>query len=466
MPLPAKPQTPNLVQPAWKTCRFDGIASFLPGVWNGKPHSAEFVAKLAENFRKYSSGAKPYYTPYVSINHKDELQAGRVAAARLNGETLVLDADDVPEPVGAWRNAGGITQPSIEYFEPVYDPTGKLIDGFRKPDGSIEPGPVLKCLTLLGADAPAVKGLPPLPYATFSHAPRRDPSNPGRGARVRKFANVSTSFVQGATMDRAGIIAALQQMGFDVNSITDDIPDAFLKAVLDSMQAAKCTPVDATNGTGGNTGAQFADVGASTGAAGATIDAGGMGGGVQMPIAAGGQQQPSQIVLKFADNTPAGIAAGLGPVVAALQAQANATIAAIAADGRRNLAAINQATAQQAHANKFNEVTAFVNSLATPDAAGFVRLTPAQKPSTVALLMKCDAVTVRKFADGKTFGNELAEMKANLLGTLPKIRVGGERMQDRQAQPGDRTTALDPDRRARILGGSDLGRKFLAEQKK
>ena len=220
----------DFVPPAWKVCKLSDVASFQPGTWNGREHDAAFVRKLVDNFHKYSTGPQPYYVPYISINHDDKLQAGRVEAARLKpGNVLSLDGADIPEPVGAWRNAGGLVQPSIEYFEPVRDQAGQLVDGFRKPDGSIEDGPVLKCLTLLGADAPAVKGLPPLPFAKFSH-----------GGRVRKFSNL---FSEGAGMDRAAMIAALQAMQVDTSGITDVVPDEVLKAWLDSLQKASAAPV-------------------------------------------------------------------------------------------------------------------------------------------------------------------------------------------------------------------------------
>lgn len=432
----------------------DDVASFRPGVWNGIPHDLDFIKQLVSNFERYSTGESPYYRPYISINHDDKLQAGAVAAARLKGDTLHLDGVDIPEPVGAWRNAGGISQPSIEYYEPIYDATGRLIDGFRCPDGSISPTPVLKCLTLLGADAPAVKGLPPLPAATF--ADRRH-----MGGRVRKFSNDSpTQQVQ--TMDRAAMLAALQVMGVDITPFTDVVPDEVMRAVMEAMQKMQATPAaDAPPPMPTDPAQQFSD---------------GLGGGVPaMPAPASsgipgvsGNAQPSSVVLKFSDTTPTALQTALRPILDSAQATINA-LTAQAAQASRQLAAVNRTTAQQAHAQKFADVTAFVNKLATRDANGFVRIQPVQRASITALLMKCDNSAVRKFSDGKTTGTELAELKAGLELSLPKLRAFGDKMPDPQGDApgatGSGPNGMDPDRRARMLKATPQGKKILAGSK-
>lgn len=454
MPAPATP-TAKAVPPAYPVCRLADVASFSPGVWNGKPHDKKFIEQLAANFAKYSTGPNPYYQPYVSLNHKDELRGGFVGAARVSADSVLhLDAENVPEPVGAWRNAGGLTQPSIEYFEPVYDDAGKLVDGFRRPDGSIEPGPVLKCLTLLGNDAPANKGLPDLPFATYSH---HHPRHRAEGGRVRRFSNDPNL---GATMDRAAMIAALTAAGIDMTSVTDAVPDEFLKAVLDMMQKS-ATPADLPAAPAPEMADAFAGVGAAP-----AIPA------APAPAASGipgiGTAQPSSVVLKFKDTTPAGIAQGM----ADFQATVNAQVQSILATATANMAAVNRAAAQQAHAAKFNDVTAFVASLGKPDAKGNVRIQPAQKVAITALLMKCDGTRVRKFADGKRDGSELDEMKANLSATLPFLKFS-EKMPDGSGAgvvtPGGRGTAgggIDPERRARMLSATPQGRALLALEAK
>lgn len=439
-------QSSKAVPPAWKLCELPNIAAFSTGTWNGKPHDSAFLRKIVDNFRKYSSGPNPYYQPYISLNHKDELRSGHISGARLEGsELLRLDGRDIPEPVGAWRNAGGLVQPSIEYFEPVYDETGKLIDGFRKPDGTIEDGPVLKCLTLLGADAPAVKGLPPLPMAVQQFR---------YGGRVRRFSN------GGRGMDRAAMIAALQTMGVDVTGITDVVPDEVIKAWLDSLQAAKSGPPPADTVPDANAVMPMADAVTGTGAA------------LALPTPAPAPttgaapgQQPTQVVYKFNDNNPVVRAQAFQQFIADQVAQTN-QLRAIAAQATQQLAAVNNAASQQARAAKFADVTAFVNALAKPDEKGMVRILPAQKPGFITMLMELDNVRVRKFADGKSSGSALDEMKQQLTATLPKIKATGERMADPapHVPGGTPGGGMDPARRAAVLQGTPQGRAILAKE--
>lgn len=435
---PVTGQKGSLVAPAWPTCRLEDVAAFHPGVWNGKDHDAAFVKALVDNFKKYSSGPTPYYRPYVSLNHKDELQSGFVSGARLkSGSVLSLDADDVPEPVGKWRAAGAIRQPSIEYFEPVYDEKGKLVDGFRKPDGSIETGPVLKALTLLGADSPGVKGLPELPFAKYSHTPVHPAF--ARGARVRRFSNSG-----GDVMDRAAMIAALQALNMDVSGITDAVPDEVLKAFLTALQATQGTP--AAPAPDAVPPVQMADT--LSGAGNAIVPA------TAPAIPGVPSGQPSKVTLQFTDKT------ATKEWVDGIEAQLNRII-------QTNAAVVRQ-SAEAANVAKFADVTAFVTALATPDAKGMVKIQPAQRAPLVALLMKCDNVTVRKFADGKKEGSELAEMKAQLAATLPPYKLG-DKMPDPQrnepgAGPGVRGH-IDPERRQQMLAATPQGRAVLAAEK-
>jgi hypothetical protein len=447
-----------LVKPSYKTCRFDGIVSFRAGTWNGKPHGPGFLNQIVENFRKFSSGPNAYYKPYVSINHKDELQSGIVVGAHLNKDGLLeLDADDVPEVVGELRAANAIRQPSIEYFEPVWDESGKLVDGFRRPDGSIEPTPVLKALTLLGADSPAVKGLPDLPFAkhnddTTSRFHARTLKEQRRrkyGASAAAFANdspTSTVTPEDSTMDRAGMIAALQAMGMDTAGITDVVPDEVLKSFLEMCQKMQQPAAPATDATV----PQMAD--ATTGATAATTAIAPLTSAPTIPGMP--TSQPSTVTLKFNDATAA------QSLVAQLQNQWNEIL--------RQTAAAHRTVEQQASVQKFADVTAFVTLLATPDHTGHVRIQPAQRAWYTQQLMKCDNVSVRRFSDGKNQGTELAESKAQLLTTLPKFRLG-ERMADPQSnQPGARPGGggIDPDRRARMLGATPQGREILKAEKK
>jgi hypothetical protein len=129
------------------------------------------LRSLAANFKKYLGE----YRPFVSLNHDDGLRFGRITDCYLDGDTLYLDAEGIPVEVGRWVNEGKLAEPSIEFWSgPDY--VGK--------DGRPATGRVLKSLTLLGNQPPAVKGMPPLPAATFAHrgTVRRFAGTPGRPA--------------------------------------------------------------------------------------------------------------------------------------------------------------------------------------------------------------------------------------------------------------------------------------------
>lgn len=451
----------NLVQPPYRTCRFDDIVSFRSGTWNGKDHGPDFLGTLVANFRKFSSGPNPYYKPYVSLNHKDEFRAGFVSGAELSDDggepVLTLDADDVPEDVGQLRAAGAITQPSIEYFQPVYNEAGELVDGFRQPDGTICPTPVLKCLTLLGADSPAVKGLPDLPFAKYNDAAqkyadrvRRDQERLKFGVSALSFANDSpTDSLQTPTevptMDRAAMLAALAAMNVDVNVFTEAVPDEVIKAVLEAMQKAQGNPGATPPDMSKTPPIQMADVTGSTGAATLPTPAPSSPAIPGMPTAT-----PSRVTLQFADKTAS------AAFIKAEEARINQILA--------NQAALERAQQQSLATMKFNDVTAFVRQLGTKDANGKVRIQPAQAPILTRQLMRCDAVRVQKFSDGSQ-GTELEAEKRNLLATLPFLKLG-----ERLADPSNPTTGvnngggLDADRRRRMLAATPQGKEILKKE--
>lgn len=448
MPSPAttEPKSGTAVKTLWPFCRMDGVESFRPGTWNGRKFDSAFISAMRDNFVRYSTGPTPYYRPYLSINHEDfkkfadsqgvggfdvkDVRFGTVDGAWVTPDgRLILNAGNVPEPVGVMRNSGLLAEPSIEFFEPVYDEAGKLVDGFRRPDGSIEPGPVLKSLTLLGADAPAVKGMSALPVAKFAS-----------GARVSRF---------GVTpMDRAATLEALKALGVDVSMVTDAVPDEFLTAILNMLQAKNAAPpvADATAGATG----QMADatIPSLTPTPAPVPDAAGT--SVALPGIPGGAQ-PSQVVLKFADATSA---QRLGGYLAGVQAQMNGFAA--------QMAALNTQASGTLNAAKHAKVVRFVDQLATPDASGKARITPAQKDGLVRDLMRYDDLKVRRFADGKASGSELDERVREIEATFPAVKTFGEKMPDPSA--GNGGPALTPQTREMILSGSAVGRQILARR--
>lgn len=388
-----------------------GIAAFRPGTHNGLPHSPEFLRQLVANFQKFSTGPAPHYTPYVSLNHDDGLACGDVTGASLAGPEpqLMLDADRVPDTIRAWARSGRLRQPSIEYFEPERDPkTGRVIDGFRGPDGTVVETPVLKALTLLGNKPPAVKGLKPLSAARFTHA----------GGIVRRFSGE-------VVMDRQAMLQALQAAGMDVAAVTDAVPDAVLQAVLACVQQAATTQTMSDD--------QDAD------------DAG-----------KGGDTDPTKMshagaTVKFTDRTGASRVGTLADFVADQQAQLDAL--------RAGQTALQRDQQQRLTEAKRDKVRRFCDDLG---ASG--QLAPAARPAMEALLLNCDDVTVRKFADGKADGTALAEQMAALKATLPVVRKFGDKMADPLA--GNGQPALSDADKAAMLKATPLGRAALERAKK
>lgn len=200
------------------------IAAFRPGTWDGRPVTAEHLRAMVQNFRDLSTGPRPYYRPFLSINHEDGLACGTITGADLDAAaTLFLDAANVPGEVLAWAKSDRLQAPSIEFWDPGL---------FRMPDGSMNRSPVLKCLTLCGNMAPAVKGLPPLSAARFTDytAARKFTPTPettmttatlpvprGLAARVHRYADGSTAVEVGPAPSpgdgRHGVLASLSERG-------------------------------------------------------------------------------------------------------------------------------------------------------------------------------------------------------------------------------------------------------------
>lgn len=419
--------------PAEPTCRMDDIASFRPGVQNGRPYTLDDLKALVANFQQFSTGPQPHYTPYVSINHDDGLAFGRIANATLKGDTLHLDADGVPMEVGAWRNQGKLQAPSIEFFEPKLDEAGNVLDGFRGPDGEVVTTPVLKCLTLLGNLPPAVKGLPPLPVAKFTH-----------GGIVRKFAGETT-------MDRAAMLAALQAAGMDTTAITDAVPDEVLKAFLDAIQAKAANP-DAAGDAGADAGAAVQQMSQGAGTVGAATATGGAP-AVGVP---GVGQHPSAITLKFTDanGRPA---TGTFISVEDANRQLNAF--------RANAAAIHRDQAKILADAKAAKVRAFKDEMCgTGGKKAF--MTPAAFDAIEPMLLGCDDVVVRKFADGKTAGTSLAEAFARIkAANATPVRTFGDKLNDGTRAGTGGTPAVRPEVVEQALRATPEGRAALAARK-
>lgn len=376
-----------------------GLKAFRAGVWNGEVIPAGDVAAMASNYALLSAGETPWYVPYVSINHDDGLSFGRVTRAAFDADdgTLVLDLDGVPAAVREWMQSDRLTAPSIEYWVP---------GTFAQPDGSFNTSPVLRCVTLLGNDAPGVKGLPPLSAAKFRDL-----------GCVLKFADLPPSTRPGAkAMDeRNQLIKAMSDMGMDTKTITDAVPTEAIKAMRDFAHKAMADVK------------KYQDEAAKK----------------------GGDKDGDEEVKKYRDRAAAA-AKEVEGVLAQLRTQAETGAAAVA----KQIAGIRDA-----------RIKAFRDEMVGPNEAKVAYMTPDQFDTVVApLLATLDATTVRKFADGKTDGTALDEQIARVKAAHPTpIKKFGDRFADGRGtgQP----PAMTPERRAELLGMTPEGRAKLAREK-
>lgn len=439
--------------PAPKLCRIPGIASFKVGTWNGRPFDKQFLNQLVANFRKFSAGPNAYYRPYITANHSEtpllkELRVGRLDGARMSGDTLYVDAEDVPIEVGQLVNGKMLGEPSIEIIEPKRDAAGKPVSGFVGPDGKIVDGPVIKCLTFLGPDMPAVKGLDPLPTAVFSQI---------TGGVILRFR--CSAFGGSQMQDRNTMIQALQALGLDTSTLTTEVPDQFIAALLAwaqqcnankpavadptvPTQANQAAMADsnptAANPTGAMTMPTLPTENAVTPAAAATS--------INDP-----SMTPSQVVVKFNQLFP-GLLAGLQGQIANLTSQATAA-AGVAA--------------RTVESGKDAVINSFFSDCGI-DGTG--QVTVAMQGALRPMLMACDHVQVSKFSDGKggTVNRTALENQiANLKATLPVVKTAGHKAtQPGVTQPGADGQPMTPERRKAILNGSPIGQTILDRERK
>lgn len=365
-----------------------GLRAFRCGAWNDTPSTPADVAALAANYARFAAGSPPYYLPFVSLNHADGLAFGRVSRCDAAGEFLDVDLADVPLVVRRWMKGDRLTAPSIEFWDPLR---------FVGPNKVKWPTPVLKCVTLLGNDAPGAKGLPPLSAATYpgladGPVPVILPSaltpaaltkyRPAEG--VSKFSDHAPATRSGGRRvnpERQKLIDALQAAGLAPELVTEATPDTLLQGFLGCIQKAAQDPPPAKPG---ETGVQkFRD---------------------QM-----GHEQTITVPT------------ALLPMAQAFAATMDQLHAANAA----NVAG----QAQRDREARQVKVRAFRDEMTKPDDKGNARMTPAQFDELEPLLVACDDSGVRKFRDGKTEGTELAERMAGIRSSFAEpVRKFSDRM--------------------------------------
>lgn len=416
-------------EPATTFEQMEDIASFKPGYWKGRWYDEKWVKAMHDNFQRFSLGANPYYVPFLNINHNDELRHGAIFKTRMDGDTLILSAKNIPSDIAALIKSGQLGERSIEFYEPKQI-DGKW-DGFFDENGKLVNGPVIRCLSWLGNEAPAVKGLGPLPKPT----PQRfhDRKVCRRNERcVSKF-----SSAQGTTMN-PDLIEKLKALGFDVSLIPADATDDLLNAIIGVMQAANGNPAPESPVPE----TMSAPVLPAPVAPAPTP--------TPSPVVPAVNGQPSQITMKFMeDYTRATVAAALAPTNAAinrLRAE-NLVLRNANADGERK--------------RKEAIVDTFLDSVKR-------QVIPAMRASVKSHLMKCDSGKVRTFSDGKTTGTELEEEMKTIRESYPvhKLAPGDNPTPKIPQGPVNQDAAdtIDQNRVNRVLQATPEGRAALKRQ--
>lgn len=390
MPTPAATPAAGTPVPAYPTCRVPRCVSFTAGFRNGEDHGEGKIDALVRNFKRFA--ADGYWRPYGSVDHEEHpdwagLSVGDVTDAwkeTVDGRpALVLALDNVPVPIGRLINGGQLRARSVEWFEPP--------NAFVGPDDEPVPEPVLKSVSFLGSKSEAAKGMPPA-QAVFADAYRPAP------APVKNPSTPALKF-ESAVMDRAAMIQALTDAGFDTSKIADDTPDelvqAIYAAVVGEVTDDPPAPTDPAP-------VQMNQAGAAV-----TVPA--VGGGT------GAGQQPTSLTVKFADKQSA---AAFGTLWGGLLGEVNSL--------KGQLGRQSQDADRRRRAEKAGKVKRFLDEV---QGGKEPKIVQAQRPALEALLLGCDDDAVRKFADGKADGTALDEQMA-LIRSWPPARTFGEKLAD------------------------------------
>jgi len=140
-----------------QTIDVDGVEILAVGKWHGHPKTKEYTGKdldnLVKSFEALISAEKLNYEPPVKLGHDDDQKllqqdgypaAGWITSLKHVGDKLVANFKGVPKKIGDIIKAGGYKKVSSEIY---YD---YEIGGDKYPV-------VLKAVSLLGGDIPAVK---------------------------------------------------------------------------------------------------------------------------------------------------------------------------------------------------------------------------------------------------------------------------------------------------------------------
>lgn len=134
-----------------ETVSVPGVEILATGVWNGDEYSRDDLAEMVSAFKAGNAGIDPPvklgHNPDQPLLARDGYPAaGYVQTLRLRGDKLVADLRDVPKRIAALIKAKGYSKISSEVY-------------FNLKDGTKRLPRVLKAVSLLGADVPAVTSI-------------------------------------------------------------------------------------------------------------------------------------------------------------------------------------------------------------------------------------------------------------------------------------------------------------------
>lgn len=225
-----------------KSASLHGIEIFSAGplvagnVTFAENWTLEDLDDMARNFRVLSKAG--IYTPFGKLSHIYSGPAlGDVTNVWRNGSRLFSDMANIPPQFGEWIKHKAYRRVSIEADR---TPSRNLLAA-AKAKGITIKGPVLKAISFLGSETPAVYGLAQLPEPTFVFSESTRP-------KITRFSHAE--FRDGTTlifsevrpMTRQEALDILASRNADVSAVNDSTPDTVLESWAASLQAA---PTDA-----------------------------------------------------------------------------------------------------------------------------------------------------------------------------------------------------------------------------
>jgi hypothetical protein len=252
-------QTPIPVPPAPTASTKALVEIFSAGqvLPSGKVADLPFLEKVVANWHQYQAkrtdGVRPapaYLIPAASITlgheelssiakkyaERTDLPAlGWPADVQIVGSKLCCRFKNVPVSLVQWIEAKLYTEISAEFYEDH--------DGL---------GPVLRRVSVLGAEIPKCKDLAPIPQFFFDETEEQEQNILAFAEKTIKqsktnqtligVGNYVLKFSEKSLMDRNQLIAALKDAGVDVSFINDATANELLASMLQALQKKAPAP--------------------------------------------------------------------------------------------------------------------------------------------------------------------------------------------------------------------------------